>query len=759
MIEMETEMFESEEYERFLTLDGLTAMAGVPRNKIAKLAVKELVDNAFDATGWCDVGSLGENGFYVQDNGPGIDTTQVADLFSVKRPLKSTKYLRLPSRGALGNGLRVVSGAVFATGGTLMVCTEGKILNLVPQHDGSTSVQAVGDYEGIGTRVEVTLGSAAGKIDFEWAVWTIRFSGGDYYRGKTSAWWYSPEDFFALCQAAKKQTISDLVSMFDGCSTTIGAITSGYKGCKATAITQNDANILLDRMRGASRPVDPKKLGTCHGKFLEKELGSYARIFDIFRDSIPYVVEAWAKVDGVDKAEIHVIVNRTPITGEVSASHSKTQLLISGCNLVQEGYVLPIEVGRRPAKVAVSIITPYMPITSSGKSPDLFYFRGGIKAAIEKAVNKAKRNGHKEFKISHKAIVLNHLLAAIDNVSVHGQHKYNQRMLFYNVREIVSKAGAGALSYDNFTSIIDNYENSIGSDLPGMVRDDRGSIYTPHIGEDPESLGSEMARIYKPPAWTYNKVLFIEKEGFFHILRDEKWPEKHDCALLTSKGQGTRAAKDLIDQLADCEEDITVFCLHDGDAAGSMIFQALQGETVARGERKVEIINLGLEPWEGVQLGIMPEPVKYEKKQPVAQYIIDRSAQIDETDWEDWLQHFRIELNALNTPRFLTWLDSKMEQYGKVIPPDSVIEGELEERVRENLSREITDKILREHNAEDQIEQEFEKIKPTLKEQAKKLHDKMEKELKQEPTNSWRDPVRRVAFGLAVSTTPEHSDS
>jgi hypothetical protein len=103
-------MFERHDWELFRTIDGLSHKAGVPREKIAALIAKELMDNALDAGTSCEVGMLNNYaGFYVQDNGPGLDHVQVADLFSIKRPLKSTKLLRLPSRGALGNGLRVIA--------------------------------------------------------------------------------------------------------------------------------------------------------------------------------------------------------------------------------------------------------------------------------------------------------------------------------------------------------------------------------------------------------------------------------------------------------------------------------------------------------------------------------------------------------------------------------------------------------------------------------------------------------------------------
>jgi hypothetical protein len=61
-------MFERQDWELFRTLDGLCAKAGVPRDKIASLVAKELMDNALDESESCDMGLLDDNtGFFVQD--------------------------------------------------------------------------------------------------------------------------------------------------------------------------------------------------------------------------------------------------------------------------------------------------------------------------------------------------------------------------------------------------------------------------------------------------------------------------------------------------------------------------------------------------------------------------------------------------------------------------------------------------------------------------------------------------------------------
>ena len=91
-------------------------------------------------------------------------------------------------------------------------------------------------------------------------------------------------------------------------------------------------------------------------------------------------------------------------------------------------------------------------------------------------------------------------------------------------------------------------------------------------------------------------MVYIEKEGANEALKEVRWSERHDCAIMSSKGFSTRAARDLIDKLAEHDEPVTVFCVHDADAYGTMIYQTLQEATKARGARKIKIINLGLEP-------------------------------------------------------------------------------------------------------------------------------------------------------------------
>jgi DNA topoisomerase VI subunit A len=80
--------------------------------------------------------------------------------------------------------------------------------------------------------------------------------------------------------------------------------------------------------------------------------------------------------------------------------------------------------------------------------------------------------------------------------------------------------------------------------------------------------------------------------------------------VMSSKGFTTRAARDLAHKLAEHDEPVTIFCAHDADAYGTMIYQTFQEETRARGARKIKIVNLGLEPWEAQEMGLGVEDVE-----------------------------------------------------------------------------------------------------------------------------------------------------
>src|SRR5262249_56720618 len=101
---------EREDWALSRTVEDLQQKAGVAKGELRRLILKELADNGLDTGTAVRVGKTGE-GYFVEDDGGGIDPDDVARLFSISRPMMSTKLWRLPTPGALGNGFGVGAGA------------------------------------------------------------------------------------------------------------------------------------------------------------------------------------------------------------------------------------------------------------------------------------------------------------------------------------------------------------------------------------------------------------------------------------------------------------------------------------------------------------------------------------------------------------------------------------------------------------------------------------------------------------------------
>jgi hypothetical protein len=86
--------FERADWTSFRTVEGLQQKAGVAQGKLRRLVLKELADNALDTGTPVQVGVLEGGGYFIEDQGPGLDPKAVARLYSINRPLISTKLLR-----------------------------------------------------------------------------------------------------------------------------------------------------------------------------------------------------------------------------------------------------------------------------------------------------------------------------------------------------------------------------------------------------------------------------------------------------------------------------------------------------------------------------------------------------------------------------------------------------------------------------------------------------------------------------------------
>src|SRR4051794_39346999 len=197
-----TLLFERPDWRLFLDVATLPQKAGCQPGNLRAIVLREVVDNALDA-GANDVTLTFDDAdtYTIADDGPGLDPTDVPRLFAVNRPLLSSKRRRLPLRGMLGNGLRVVMGAVAASEGSIIVETRGHRLTLAV--DDATGRTLVLDAAPVplaaGLILRLTFGpllqSYGSHADNLLARNAIALAThGKSYTGPSSPWWYSPRD-------------------------------------------------------------------------------------------------------------------------------------------------------------------------------------------------------------------------------------------------------------------------------------------------------------------------------------------------------------------------------------------------------------------------------------------------------------------------------------------------------------------------------------------------------------------------------------
>jgi hypothetical protein len=542
---------------------------------------------------------------------------------------------------------------------------------------------------------------------------------------------------------------------------------------------------LLNAMKGEARPIRPKALGPLGRDAIADNFDCWGADLDTYRykriegvdDGVPWIVEA-AFAYAPDQAGRTLLfgVNWSPAIGTSDPFNIYYKLGAHYCG--------PTE----PIVLLVHLICPRPEFLDRGKSRVASFSPGcdAIQDAVDHVIadwakqrrseirNKSleakrlekMRVENKTPELSLRELVLKYLPSAIRNVSNSGTISFTQRDLFYVIRPIVqSESDNKTFKYNYFKALLTDIENEQG-EIKGLQREPRGSIYHPHTAET-IPLSTESVASYQRPFWTFNKIIYIEKAGTQKNLIETGWPEEFDCAIATSGGFTTRAVKDLFDLLATSTEPVTVFCVHDADAAGTMIFHTLVNETKARGARKIEVVNLGLEPWQGINLGLEVEKVEggTDRRRAVAPYVVEHDekwrAWLNRrgvSSWDAWLQKHRIELNAMPPADRIAWLTRKIEQYPprKVVPPAILLHAERVSAAR----AEIRDEIERRARIDERTDEALATVKWSAKAKLPKLVNRFLEREKYRDAN-WKRPMKIAGRKLAkrvLATIPDKSN-
>ena len=410
-----------EDWKRYMTPEGLSEKAGVPQGRFRELIVKELIDNA------CDIGggrmlSKGDDILEVHDNGSGVPL----EALSIKRPLVSSKHWRLGERGALGNGLRVVMGALYCLDGHLEVHAKGKATKVFINDDGETTFDDQGPT--LETKIVVcckNIGKFSILNKFEM---TEQMPGPVVKSDRAIPSWFDEEAIKDIQRGAEGLTLGEIVAQFR----------TNYQPSEPdTLFTSVDAVAVLARMQEHELQRTPAVQEVGAGLFPDWSYASMRGMSGL----VPYIVEAWVTATPKGDGKVRVaslITNRavslTSVTVDVV---EKGRVRITNTHdeywryaSERDKFTLPKSVDY---EVALSISCPFFPIVSSGKAIDMTNFYSDLVKVLSMAGKKAQKDQRKGKgkKITIKKAVELLLPEAYARVSESGKYWANARQLMY----------------------------------------------------------------------------------------------------------------------------------------------------------------------------------------------------------------------------------------------------------------------------------------------------------------------------------------
>lgn len=288
---------------------------------------------------------------------------------------------------------------------------------------------------------------------------------------------------------------------------------------------------------------------------------------------------------------------------------------------------------------------------------------------------------------------------------------------FYNKtkRKMLAHWGDEDSHYDAFRQNIYELMDNELIDVPNLVSDPRGYLYEPHSKKEIK-LGTKQIDDYVVSDIEYQGILYIEKENPLLQLTEAKIGQKYDILMCASKGYAVRAVKSLLKKCSQ-KDDFKIFCIHDADPDGYMIYQDLVNNLP-----EVQVIDLGLGIEQGLDMGISPETFTRKKSIPSSLTLSENEKKLFEEN------KLRIEISVMSPRDFINWVDSQLAKYlpEKKIPDNEIFIQELKPNLYDEFSRlityhaeeiekEIKNQILRELN------QEIERVLKPFRQREKEL--------------------------------------
>ena len=697
----------------YFTIDGLEKKLGQTADYWPTVLLKELIDNALDATEplpdkqICIQYDSSSQTLTITDNGPGIPEQALdGGIYDFEKYHSSNRYFITPSRGKQGVGLKAVICICHLCGYRLFWLTaEGNTVQYSIDDSGKvhglikTAKQVIGpaDQKGVtitgcdfsklkGHLIAITREYSECNPD---ANITLRYDGAEKKysatapavdrSGNTAIGFYTLEtwrDYLTRPTQNRNQTYKNIVKSLFG---TALANKTEIKG-KLKDIDIGSSSFEQDFLKIRDSQTHKKYTA------LKKHAIGLQHSFtaDDINTGVPYLVEFTLErqKEGVNVLGCTCYVNNSITYSDSKSICCRWAEYQIGSRKPKSAYDLYGLLEDMKYKWTFHFIAPQLVFTDTGKTEiDITGIIDKLCDELGKAISAEQKQHRKTAgkRISRRDVMRYYLPDAYNAASSHGRYCITVRQIFYKLREL-SGIKDSDTAYNDFTQNIVTEWLEANPDADAKVYfSDRGNFY---IGSSQYGLGTGAVKavidsdgtapnlfdmyggwnnsvFLKPDfdlRYRYDKALYIEKTGFDGILKAERIGERYNMIIVSGQGFGTRAAKTLLYFLQ--EQGLQLFCMHDLDYSGVNIINALQ-EPNEKFTKPLYITDLGVTLEDVRKYGIEPEEVD----------IGEEYSKIDQSRYTAEQQRFffmgrhtvkRVELNAFTTEQLLQIIDSKL---------------------------------------------------------------------------------------------------
>lgn len=449
---------------------------------------------------------------------------------------------------------------------------------------------------------------------------------------------------------------------------------------------------------------------------------------------VPYHIEValMQMPEGVKTAPDPVLcMNRTALYGSPPFRGGKWREKVRGDwhdlngDLGAFSRAYQIDHGKTPAAVVVHATCPSPGYAGYGKQQfDTSWMVGPLSECLERVTlqvrkqrageSRPRKSGDTDSTI--REVVFRLAPDVWDRDTEGGRLPIMIRQLFYGVRKLWAHHHHKKLEYQTFCVYISEWEQKVGRNM--CLRDPRGTMVEPHSGRSLR-LGTDEVAKYTPKKWEGHTIIFVEKEGFAHILRDYGILRRYDAIVIGSKGFAVESCREVLQKYQKLLGGmVKIIALHDADPAGYMIGHDLATNLPRFGDSvHVNVIDVGLTVEEAQSMGLQDEPfdlkksvwsmVKNMRKTVVQQADGVRRPMLDQAAWDafmppmmrgdeypEWVQDpqgRRVELNAMAPRQFIDWLEGHLEanECRKVRPPDEIVNQTMLEARKSRVTSEV----------------------------------------------------------------------